>query len=491
MSSMDGQRGRSAGAIAAAVAAGEARAADVVDEHLRRILELDTEVAAFLEVFADDARQRAERLDRGRARGDRMGTLAGVPVAYKDNLVRRGFRTTCASKILEGFVSPYTATALRKLEDEGAVLIGRTNMDEFAMGSSTEHSAFGPTRNPRDLARVPGGSSGGSAAAVAAGMVPAALGSDTGGSIRQPAAFCGVVGLKPTYGRVSRHGLVAYASSLDAVGTLARCAADNDLLLRCISGQDDLDSTSLPSPAPGAAGPIGLQGLRVGVPAEAFDLELDADVRGAVERALARLEQAGARRVPVGLPNLPHAIPVYYLIATAEASSNLARYDGVKFGRRSPEASSLEELYSRTRAEGFGGEVKRRILLGTYCLRRGYYDAYYLKATKVRTLIRRDFEAALAQCDVLLTPTTPTTAFRLGQKLHDPLAMYASDVLTVAVNLAGLPAISVPCGASSQGLPVGMQLIAAPLREDVLLGVAAAYEAIEPQPAPLAKEGRR
>jgi aspartyl-tRNA(Asn)/glutamyl-tRNA(Gln) amidotransferase subunit A len=404
--------------------------------------------------------------------------LDGIPVAIKDILAKRGEPTTCASRILAGFVSPYDATAVARLEAAGAILVGTTNLDEFAMGSSTENSAFGPTRNPWNPARTPGGSSGGSAAVVAAGIVPIALGSDTGGSVRQPASFCGVVGVKPTYGRVSRWGLVAYASSLDQIGVFARSAADAAAVLEIISGHDPRDSTSLPEPALRLSDALSgdVSGLVIGLPRECFAVEgADPAVLDAVRDAVRELETAGAKAQEVSLPHTRHAVPAYYLIATAEASSNLARYDGVRYGHRASGTRGLTEMYLRTRSEGFGPEVKRRIALGTYVLSAGYYDAYYRKAQQVRTLVRRDFEAAFRGCDVIATPTCPEVAFEIGAKAGDPVRMYLSDVYTVSANLAGLPGASVPCG-SSCGLPIGLQLLAPPLDEATLFRVADAYQ---------------
>ena len=414
----------------------------------------------------------------GRQRGPREGALAGIPVAVKDNLVTAGFPTTCGSRILQDYRSPYEATAVRRLRRAGAVVLGKTNMDEFAMGSSTENSAFGPTRNPWHRERVPGGSSGGSAAAVAAGIVPVAVGSDTGGSVRQPASFCGVVGVKPTYGRVSRYGLVAFASSLDQVGTIGRTVRDAATLLEVVSGHDPRDATSVNRAVPPLATACerGMRGLVVGVPREYFPPGLDPVVRRLAEQALGAMEGAGAEVRDVSLPHTPYAIPAYYIIAPAEASSNLARYDGVRFGQRRREAGSIERLYELSRSEGFGTEVKRRILLGTYALSAGYYDAYYGRAQEARAVIAHDFERVFREgVDVLFTPTSPTPAFRLGERIHDPYQMYLSDVFTVPANLAGVPALSVPIGLA-EGLPVGGQLMAAHWREDTLLAAAAALE---------------
>ncbi len=463
---------------AEALGAGRASARELVDGALARIDALDAKLHAFLGLRAERARAEAREADARRARGGARSPLDGVPIALKDNLVVRGEPTTCASRILEGFVSPYDATVAERLRAAGMIVVGRTNLDEFAMGSSTENSAFGPTRNPWDLERTPGGSSGGSAAAVAAGLVPAALGSDTGGSIRQPAALSGVTGLKPSYGRVSRYGLVAFASSLDQIGPLARSAEDCAWLLQVIAGHDARDATSLAEPVPELRGALtgDVAGLVVGLPREYFVEDgVDAEVLARVHAAARELERAGAKTREVSLPRTPFAIATYYLIATAEASSNLARYDGVRYGRRARSAGSLGEMYRRTRSEGFGAEVKRRILLGTYALSAGYYDAYYRKAMQVRTLLRRDFEAALGPCDVLLTPTTPEVAFRLGEKTSDPLRMYLSDVHTVSANLAGLPGISIPCG-FAHGMPVGLQLLGRAADEATLLRVADAYQ---------------
>jgi aspartyl-tRNA(Asn)/glutamyl-tRNA(Gln) amidotransferase subunit A len=435
---------------------------------------------AFLRVEADRAATRARAVDAAIARGDDVGPLAGVPVAVKDNLCTTFGTTACASRILADFHSPYSAHAVDRLEAAGAVVVGKTNMDEFAMGSSTETSALATTRNPWDAERVPGGSSGGSAAAVALGLVDGALGSDTGGSIRQPASFCGVVGLKPTYGRVSRYGLVAFASSLDQIGPFARTAEDAALLLGVIAGHDPRDSTSVDRPVPDYVGGLDrpLKGLRIGIAAEYFGEGLDDEVRKGVEGALAVLQEHGAEVQEVHLPHTRYAIACYYLVATAEASSNLARYDGVHYGYRAPGIDDVIEMYSASRRDGFGPEVKRRIMLGTYALSSGYYDAFYLKALKVRTLLRRDFEQAFQTVDVIASPVTPTTAFRLGEKTGDPLAMYLADVYTTSVNLAGIPAISVPCGFDSAGTPIGLQLMGPAFGEEVLLATAHQYQRV-------------
>lgn len=467
------------GELLARYEAGEATSIGVLDEVLEAI-EADTH-NAFVSVAARDAlAARAEAIDAARAAGDPVGPLAGVPVALKDNLCQRGAPTTAGSKILEGFVAPYDATVVARLREAGALLIGKTNLDEFSMGSSSERSAAGPVRNPRDPERVAGGSSGGSSAAVAAGLCPAALGSDTGGSIRQPASHCGVVGLKPTYGRVSRWGLIAYASSLDQIGPITRSVSGAARLLQVIAGPDPQDMTCAKEPVPDYLGALecaqDLEGLVVGVPAEYMEGEgAHAQVLEAVEAGIARLEARGAEVREISLPHTRHAVAAYYLIATAEASSNLARYDGVRYGRRAEEADRLDELYERSRAEGFGEEVKRRIMLGTFVLSAGFYDAYYLRAQKARTLIRGDFDAAFDEVDVIASPVAPGPAFALGERVEDPLQMYLEDVYTTSCNLAGLPGVSVPVG-QAEGLPVGLQLMAAPFGEPMLLRAARALE---------------
>jgi aspartyl-tRNA(Asn)/glutamyl-tRNA(Gln) amidotransferase subunit A len=435
-------------------------AKDFVGRHLERIEKADGRVKAFLTVTKDAALAQAASIDERLARGEAVGPLAGVPVAVKDNLCTAGVRTTCASKILDTYVPPYDATVVERLKKADAVIVGKTNLDEFAMGSSTENSAYFTTRNPWDLARVPGGSSGGSAAAVAAGMAPLALGSDTGGSIRQPAALTGTVGFKPTYGRVSRYGLVAYGSSLDQVGPFARSVSDAALLAQVISGHDPLDSTSVAEPPLQTVGRLerDVAGLRLGVPKEYFGQGLDPEVRASVEAAIAALVAKGAKRVEVSLPMTDFAIAAYYIVAPCEASSNLARYDGVHYGHRAKGYGDLADLMSKSRREGFGPEVTRRIILGTFALSSGYYDAYYNRALKVRRKIRQDYDRALASCDVIVGPTSPTPAFEVGAKGDDPLAMYLCDVYTVATNLAGLPGISIPCGRTKSGLPIGLQL---------------------------------
>jgi aspartyl-tRNA(Asn)/glutamyl-tRNA(Gln) amidotransferase subunit A len=476
----------SAAEIAAAVRDGSLGALEVTEAALARLGALEPRLHAFLHPMPEEARRAAAALDQRRKRGESLGPLAGVPVALKDNLCTRGVSTTCGSRILEGFVPAYDATAVERLADAGAIVVGKTNMDEFAMGSSGENSAFGPTRNPWDVTRVPGGSSSGSAAAVAAGIVPLALGSDTGGSVRQPGALCGVFALKPTYGRVSRFGLVAFASSLDQIGPFARTPEDLQLVLRAISGHDPRDSTSHP-----AAGRFGAPDLgstpRIGVPFDLLDAGLDRDTRAIAERTLDRLQAAGAELLPAVLPRPEHALAVYYLVANAEASANLARYDGVRYGRPEPSAAKDEDLetrYARTRSAGFGREVKRRIMLGTYALSAGYYDAYYLQAQRARTAIRNELLDQLANVDAILVPTSPTVAFKLGERTADPLAMYLSDLFTIPVNLAGLPALSFPAGRGPDtGLPVGMQLIGRPWAEETLIELARRIDARAEAPA--------
>ena len=458
---------------------GEVSSRELVDQHLKRIEVSESSLNVYVEVTADRARAEASRIDEARAAGESLGSLAGIPLAIKDNLCTQGVRTTCASRMLERFVPPYEATVTERLWASGGVLMGKTNLDEFAMGGSTETSAFGPTLNPWNTSHVPGGSSGGSAAAVASGSCLASLGSDTGGSIRQPASFCGVVGLKPTYGRVSRWGLVAFASSLDQVGPFATCVADAAELLQVIAGPDPRDSTCLKADVPDYTAALDqpIKGLKVGMIRECFEAEgLDAEVKASVQASAAQLEALGAELVEVSCPRFNDGIATYYVIAPSEASANLARYDGVKYGFRADNAESLAAMTSCSRAEGFGAEVQRRILIGTYALSAGYVDAYYKKAQQVRTLIRRDFDAAFQQVDLLLTPTAPSTAFKTGAHADDPLSMYLADLLTIPVNLAGLPAISVPCGFSQSGLPIGVQLIGNVLEEARLLQVAHQYE---------------
>jgi aspartyl-tRNA(Asn)/glutamyl-tRNA(Gln) amidotransferase subunit A len=452
----------------------------VAEAYLARIDALDGRLGAYLTVVRDQALAAARESELRWRAGAPLGPLDGAPVALKDVLCTRGVRTTCGSKMLEGFVPPYDATVVERLRAAGAVILGKTNMDEFAMGSSTEHSAFHPTRNPWDLARVPGGSSGGSAAAVAGGLAAGGFGSDTGGSIRQPAAFCGVVGMKPTYGRVSRYGLIALASSLDQVGPFARDVRDAALLLGAVAGHDRRDATSIQAPVPDYVADLskGVAGLTLGLPDEYFIDGMDPDVERAVRAAIEVLKELGARLERVSLPTTKHSLAAYYLILPAEASSNLARYDGVKFGLRVP-GRDLVEMESRTRAAGFGAEVKRRIMLGTYALSAGYYDAYYGKAQSVRTLVRREFAAAFARVDLIVAPTTPNVAFKHGEK-EDPLSMYLNDVFTIPGNLAGIPGISVPCGFSVTGLPIGLQVLGRPLDEPRLLRAAYVYEQATP-----------
>lgn len=464
-------------AIRDAILNKEQTATEVCEAALARIDAVDAKgpaLHAFQLVLADRARARAAALDKTTSP---PGPLHGVPIAIKDNIVMRGSVATAGSKILEHFVSPYDATVIEKLEAAGAVIVGKTNCDEFAMGSSTENSAYGPSKNPVDPSRTPGGSSGGSAVAVAAGMTPLALGSDTGGSIRQPAAMTGVVGLKPTYGRVSRYGLIAFASSLDQIGPFATTVRDAALALEVISGRDGRDQTSADLAVPSLVGALtgSVAGLRIGVPASLLGDGVDADVSRAFSEATTLLASRGATIVDIDLPNSRHAIAVYYLVATAEASSNLARFDGVRYGLRVP-GSTLAAMYDATRASGFGAEVKRRIMLGTYALSAGYYDAYYLKAQQVRTLIRRDFDDAFRQVDTVLMPTSPVPAFKFGERADDPLQMYLADVFTVSANLAGIPGISVPCGRTPAGLPIGMQFLGKPWDEATILRCADAYE---------------
>ena len=460
------------------VGAREWSAVEVVEPFLQRIAAVDDRIGAFLTCDADAAREEARQVDL-RVRDGESLPLAGLPVAVKDVLCTRGVSTTCGSRILEGFAPPYDATAVERLRGAGAVVVGKTNLDEFAMGSSSENSAFRPVRNPWDLGRVPGGSSGGSAAAVAARMSPVALGTDTGGSVRQPAALCGIVGLKPTYGRVSRFGLIAFASSFDQVGPMGRTVRDCALLLRVLAGPDPRDMTCSRQPVPDYEGGLeaGLDGVRIGIPREYFGPGLEPEIRRSVEATLQRLPDLGAHVEEVSLPHTDLAIPAYYLVANAEASSNLARYDGVRYGARAGGAADLERLYRDTRGRGFGAEVKRRIMLGTFALSAGYYDAYYQKAMKVRRLIRRDFEEAFRSVDLLACPTSPVTAFPLGERTEDPLSMYLTDIYTATANLAGTPALSLPCGLDGQGLPIGLQLIGPPFGEDRLLQVAHRLEA--------------
>jgi aspartyl-tRNA(Asn)/glutamyl-tRNA(Gln) amidotransferase subunit A len=457
--------------------AGELTATALTQAALSHLERTEPSLHAFITATPELALAQAKQADARLAAGD-APPLCGIPLAIKDVILTKGVRTTAGSKILSSFVAPYDATVTQRLRAAGAVFVGKANCDEFAMGSSTENSAYGPAHNPWGLTRVPGGSSGGSAAAVAAGQCLAALGTDTGGSIRQPAAHTGVVGLKPTYGRVSRYGVIAYASSLDQVGPLTRSVRDCALLLEAIAGFDQLDSTSVPEPVPAYAEQLGagIKGLRIGLPKEYFIEGMQPEVADAVRAAVTQLKSLGATVEDVSLPHTEYAVPAYYLIATAEASSNLARYDGTRYGLRVDHSHGLLDMYRQTRAEGFGTEVKRRIMLGTYALSAGYYDAFYLKAQKVRTLIRRDFDAVFAGCDAIVTPTAPTTAFALGDKITDPLEMYLSDIFTISVNLAGLPGLSLPCGFDRSGMPIGLQIVGRPFDELTVLQVAHLYE---------------
>jgi aspartyl-tRNA(Asn)/glutamyl-tRNA(Gln) amidotransferase subunit A len=450
----------------------------LVDAFYRKIDAEDAAIGAYLTLCKERAYRQAARVDALADKGDALPPLAGVPIAVKDVFATKDVRTTAGSKILANFVSPYDATVVTRLEEAGAIILGKTNCDEFAMGSSNENSGFYPVHNPRDHARVPGGSSGGSAAVVAAGTAVASIGSDTGGSIRQPAAFCGVVGLKPTYGRVSRYGLIAFASSLDHVGPFGKSVKDAALMLQCMAGREPLDSTSADVPVPNYLDQIEqpVRGLRIGVPEEYFGEGLDPEVRSAVEAGIQELAKAGCEIVPISLPNTKYAIPTYYVVATAEASSNLARYDGVRYGFRATDGKTLAEMYRRTRDARFGAEVKRRIMLGTYVLSAGYYDAYYLKAQRVRRLLANDFHQAFTKVDAIVTPTAPTPAFKLGEKTDDPLAMYLADIFTVTANLAGIPGISIPCGKSKGGLPIGMQILGKHFDEAMVLRAGHAAE---------------
>jgi aspartyl-tRNA(Asn)/glutamyl-tRNA(Gln) amidotransferase subunit A len=464
--------------IAERVRAREVKAEEVAKAFLERTQTLDPKISAYNEVFKEQALEQARAVDAKAARGEPLGALAGVPVALKDNMLVRGEHCTCSSKILQNFVATYDATVVAKLRAADAVFTGHTNLDEFAMGSSTENSATQITKNPWDTGRVPGGSSGGSAAAVAARMAPISLGSDTGGSIRQPAALCGVLGLKPTYGRVSRFGLVAFASSLDQIGPFSTTAKDAALLLQTIAGHDAHDSTSVTQPVPDYLQALsrGVKGLRIGLPKEYFIRGIDPEVEKAVRDAIKALEAAGATVREISLPHSDYSLAVYYILAPSEASSNLSRFDGIRYGHRTPGVTNLLDLYEKSRGEGFGPEVKRRIMLGTYALSAGYYEAYYAKAQKVRTLIKGDFDKAFESVDVIATPTTPTAAFKPGEKASDPLQMYLSDIFTISCNLAGLPGLSLPCGFTQANLPIGLQLLGKPFDEATLLGVAHHYE---------------
>jgi len=463
------------------VASGRVKAVDLATSYYDRIAGINPRLNVYLSLTQERALEQAAKVDAAAAKGDPLGPLAGVPVGIKDVLVVKGAPATAGSKILKGYQPPYDATAVRRLEDAGAVLLGKLNCDEFAMGSSNENSAYGPVRNPVDTERVPGGSSGGSAAAVAANLAVATLGTDTGGSIRQPASFCGVVGVLPTYGRVSRYGLIAFASSLDRIGPFAGNVRDAATLLGVIAGHDPKDATSSPAPVPDYASESDkpVAGLRIGVPAEYFGEGLDPEVRAAIEKGIDGLRAAGCTIKPIHLPHTRYAIPTYYLVATAEASANLARFDGVRYGYRSPASDTLSSMYRHSRDEGFGAEVKRRILLGTYALSAGYYDAYYLKAQQVRRLLAEEFLRAFSEVDAIVTPTAPTAPFRLGEKTGDPLAMYLADIYTVTASLAGICGVNVPCGTTKAGLPVGMQILAAHLREGTAFRVARAVEAAQ------------
>ena len=464
--------------IRSAIAKGETTATAVTEAYLARIAAEDHKIHAFLSVDRAYALAQAARIDALAAKGDSLPPLAGVPFGIKDVLTLEGFPSTAGSKILEGYRPPYTATAVQKLADAGAVFLGKVNCDEFAMGSSNENSAWGPVHNPHALDRVPGGSSGGSAAAVAAEMAVATLGTDTGGSIRQPASFCGVVGVLPTYGRVSRYGLIAFASSLDRIGPFTTTIRDAATVLGVIAGHDIMDATSSPLPVPDYTADLdrGVTGMKLGVPAEYFAEGLDAEVRAAVEAGIEKLRAAGARIVKISLPHTRYAIPTYYVIATAEASANLARFDGVRYGLRAPQSDTLAAMYRRTRDLGFGAEVKRRILLGTYVLSHGYYDAYYRKAQQVRRLLAEDFLTAFREVDAIVTPTAPTPAFKIGEKADDPVSMYLADIYTVTASLAGICGVSIPCGKSRQGLPIGMQILGRHFDEATLFRVGHALE---------------
>ncbi len=464
-----------------AIESGSHKAAELVEAAYEQIRARDPQIHAYLSLNPERAYEQARRIDEIAAKGAPLPPLAGVPVGIKDVLTIEGLPATAGSKILEGYIAPYTATSVRRLEDAGAIILGKINCDEFAMGSSNENSAYGPVHNPHALDRVPGGSSGGSAAAVAAGMAVATLGTDTGGSIRQPASFCGVVGILPTYGRVSRYGLIAFASSLDRVGPFAANVRDAAITLGVIAGHDPMDATSSPLPVPDYTADLdkGVTGLKLGVPAEYFAEGLDQEVRAAIEKTIDQLHAAGAEIRPISLPHTRYAIPTYYVIATAEASANLARFDGVRYGFRAKDANTLSAMYRRSRDLGFGPEVKRRIMLGTYALSAGYYDAYYKKAQQVRRLLTDDFLKAFAEVDAILTPTAPTPAFKLGEKTDDPVSMYLADIYTVTASLAGICGVSVPCGTSSEGLPIGLQILGRHFHEAIALRVAQAVESLQ------------
>lgn len=469
----------SASSIGESIRKGAFSAREVVQEYMGRITRFDAKIRAYITVFENDALDQADRIDKKIAAGKNAGLLAGIPIAIKDNVCIQGTRTTCASKMLEQYHAPYDAHIIERLKQEGAICIGKTNLDEFAMGSSTENSGFFTTCNPWDTAYIPGGSSGGSAASVAASLAPWAIGSDTGGSIRQPASYCGIVGMKPTYGRVSRYGLIAFGSSLDQIGSLTRSVRDTAMLLRVIAGYDRRDSTSLDEPVPDYLQTIdrGVKGMKIGLPKEYFTEGLDRDVDKAIQEAVRVFKDRGAQVVDISLPHTKYAVSAYYIIAPSEASANLARYDGVKYGHRSKKAADLYNQYKLSRGEGFGSEVKRRIMLGTYALSSGYYDAYYAKAQKVRSLIQKDFMDCFNTVDVILTPTAPTPAFRIGEKADDPLKMYLSDVFTISCNLAGIPGISIPCGFAGRHLPIGLQILGPLKGEEIVLQAAHAFQA--------------
>ena len=451
---------------------------EIVEAYNKKIEEKEKDVQAFVTTLGEDALTKAEEIDNRRANGETLGEFAGIPIGIKDNICTKGVKTTCSSKMLENFVSPYDATVMEKLNNENIINLGKLNMDEFAMGGSTEHSYFKTTKNPYNLNKVPGGSSGGSAAAVSAGMVPWALGSDTGGSIRQPASFCGVVGLKPTYGLVSRYGLVAFASSLDQIGPITKDVYDSALLLNIIAGHDKKDTTSVEKEKIDYTKCLknDVKGLKIGVPKEFFAEGINKEVKEALEKAMEKYKQLGAIVEEISLDVAKYSLATYYIIACAEASSNLGRFDGIRYGHRAKEFSNLKELYKKSRSEGFGPEVKRRIILGTYVLSSGYYDAYYKKAQQVRTLVMQEFDKAFEKYDVILTPTSPTVAFDIGSKTSNPLEMYLSDICTVSVNIAGLPGISIPCGVDKEGMPIGMQLIGNKFAEETILNAAYTFE---------------
>lgn len=459
---------------------GQASALEIANAFLASITEREPKVQAFMYVNEASVREQASAIDAKRSSGAKLGALAGVPIAIKDVLCTKGIPTTCSSKMLEHFVPPYDATAVVRVKAADAILLGKTNMDEFAMGSSTENSAYKTTRNPWDLTRIPGGSSGGSAAAVAACQAPVSLGTDTGGSIRQPASLCGVVGIKPTYGRISRYGLIAFASSLDQVGPFTHDVMDNALLMEVLSGHDPKDSTSIDVPVPAYTKTLNdpVKGLRIGVPKEFFGEGLDSEVEGSIQVALREYEKLGAKLVAVTLPHSRYAVAVYYIVATAEASSNLARFDGMHYGHRTKVKTDLINTYAKSRGEGFGKEVQRRIMLGTYALSSGYKDDYYLKALKVRRLIKNDFDDAFKSCDVVMGPTAPSAAFKMGEKSDNPLAMYLSDIYTISCNLAGIAGLSIPCGFTKGGLPIGLQLLSPPFDEEKMLRIARMYETV-------------